>query len=305
MTIPNSVTSIGYYAFYDCSSLTSVTVGMKTPIAITDDEFSNKANATLYVPYGCKAAYEAADCWKEFKEIVEMEPIAVEVTDISQMENIIYVEPTEVISGNQAVLSLKMKNNVAIQTIQFDLYLPDGVTIVANEDGELITASKERINKFNYFNSTMQSNGAIRLLAQATTTNVPAGDGEICRVTVSVPESMDKGDYPIIFKDVLMVESDNTSHSPDPNIVQCKLTVLAYTPGDANNDGDINAIDFNMIGNYILGNHSQANFSFRAADFNNDGDVNAIDFNMVGNYILYGSSAPSRAARGKETLDPQ
>lgn len=278
---------------------------MKTPIAITDDEFSNKANATLYVPYGCKAAYEAADYWKEFKEIVEMEPIAVEVTDISQMENVIYVEPTEVISGNQAVLSVKMKNNVAIQTIQFDLYLPDGVTIVANEDGELITASKERINKFNYFDSEMHANGALRLLAQATTTNVPAGDGEICRVTVNVPESMDEGDYPIIFKDILMVEANNTSHSPDPNVVQCKLTVLPYTPGDANNDGDINAIDFNMIGNYILGNHSQANFSFRAADFNNDGDVNAIDFNMVGNYILYGSSAPSRAARGKETLDPQ
>ena len=81
---------------------------------------------------------------------------------------------------------------------------------------------------------------------------------------------------------------------------------IATMIGDANNDGEINAIDFNMIGNYILGNHSQANFSFRAADFNNDGDVNAIDFNMVGNYILYGSSAPSsRATRKEETLDPQ
>lgn len=29
------------------------------------------SNITLYVPYGCKAAYEAADYWKDFKEIVE------------------------------------------------------------------------------------------------------------------------------------------------------------------------------------------------------------------------------------------
>ncbi|MBP5426111.1 MAG: dockerin type I repeat-containing protein [Prevotella sp.] len=100
-------------------------------------------------------------------------------------------------------------------------------------------------------------------------------------------------------------ESDNTSHSPDPNIVQCKLTVLAYTPGDANNDGEIDAIDFNMVGNYILGNHSQANFSFRAADFNNDGDVDAIDFNIVANSILYGSSAPARVTRAEETAEPQ
>ena len=34
--------------------------------------FSNRANATLYVPYGSKAAYEAADYWNEFKEIVVM-----------------------------------------------------------------------------------------------------------------------------------------------------------------------------------------------------------------------------------------
>lgn len=301
VTIGNSVTSIIYYAFANCYSLINVTVKSETPISINSSIFSNRTNATLYVPYGCKAAYAAAAYWRDFKEIVEF----VDETDISEMEDAIYVEPTEVISGNQAVLSVKMKNNVAIQTIQFDMYLPEGVTVVPNEDQELITASKARINKFNYFNSKMQENGALRLLAQATTTNVPAGDVEICRVTVNVPESMDEGDYPIIFKDVLMVEANNTSHSPDPNVVQCKLTVLPYTPGDANNDGDINAIDFNMIGNYILGNHSQANFSFRAADSNNDGDVNAIDFNMVGNYILYGSSAPSRAARGKETLDPQ
>lgn len=31
----------------------------------------NPANATLYVPKGSKAAYEAADYWKDFKEIVE------------------------------------------------------------------------------------------------------------------------------------------------------------------------------------------------------------------------------------------
>ncbi len=302
LTIPEGVTSIGERAFYGCSDLTSIYVKMETPLAITAGVFSNLANATLYVPYGTKALYAAADVWKEFKEIVEF----VDETNISEMDDAIYVEPTEVISGNQAVLSVKMKNDVAIQTIQFDLYLPEGVTVVTNEDNELITASKERINKFNYFDSEMRANGALRLLVQATTTNVPAGDGEICRVTVNVPESMAEGDYPIIFKGVLMVEANNTSHSPDPNVVQCKLTVLPYTPGDANNDGAINAIDFNMIGNYILRDDSQANFSFRAADFNNDGDVNAIDFNMVGNHILYGSSAPSsRATRKEETLDPQ
>ena len=103
ITIPNSVTSIGDYAFYDCSNLTSVTIGNSvtsignwafsgcfkltsvtalnpTPVAITEYEFTNRRNATLYVPKGSKTAYQAADYWKEFKEIVE-----IEVTGIDQI----------------------------------------------------------------------------------------------------------------------------------------------------------------------------------------------------------------------------
>ena len=75
VTIPNSVTSIGDWAFSGCSNLTSVTVGWTTPLSISASTFSNRANATLNVPAGCEAAYEAADYWNEFMEIVEMPPV--------------------------------------------------------------------------------------------------------------------------------------------------------------------------------------------------------------------------------------
>ena len=94
LTIPNSVTTIGNVAFYGCSNLTSVIipesvtyihehafdlctgltsvkVEVVNPLSIGTSTFSNRANATLYVPVGSKAAYEAADYWKEFKEIIE------------------------------------------------------------------------------------------------------------------------------------------------------------------------------------------------------------------------------------------
>lgn len=71
VTIPKSVTSIGSSSFEDCSSLKYVTVESETPLAISSGTFSNRANATLYVPQGSREAYLAADYWKDFEKIIE------------------------------------------------------------------------------------------------------------------------------------------------------------------------------------------------------------------------------------------
>ena len=72
ITIPHRVTNIGGGAFNGCTSLTSVTVKATTPPTISNySTFSNRGNATLYVPVGCKAAYQAAQYWKDFNTIIE------------------------------------------------------------------------------------------------------------------------------------------------------------------------------------------------------------------------------------------
>ncbi len=74
--IPSHVTTIGNNAFYGCNKLTSVTVENFTPCKLYQNSFPNRANATLYVPIGCKTAYEAADYWHEFKSIVEVDAVS-------------------------------------------------------------------------------------------------------------------------------------------------------------------------------------------------------------------------------------
>lgn len=83
VTIPNSVTSIGWEAFSGCSNLTSVTVYRTSPVAISNSVFTNRTNATLYVPKGSKSAYQAVDYWKEFKEIIELEATGIKTIDLS------------------------------------------------------------------------------------------------------------------------------------------------------------------------------------------------------------------------------
>ena len=67
ITIPSSVKSIGNEAFANCSSLYALTNLAKTPQEISENTFSAGVVAKiLYVLPGCKAAYEAAEYWKDF-----------------------------------------------------------------------------------------------------------------------------------------------------------------------------------------------------------------------------------------------
>ena len=68
----------GYGAFYGCNNLTSIQINMPKPsynISESHSPFSDEVlkNATLYVPYGAKTAYEKASVWKNFSNIVEKE----------------------------------------------------------------------------------------------------------------------------------------------------------------------------------------------------------------------------------------
>ena len=70
VTIPNSVTSIGNLAFMSCSSLTSIESLAETPPTLGAYAFYNVSTSIpVYVPCSSVSAYQSAEGWKDFTNI--------------------------------------------------------------------------------------------------------------------------------------------------------------------------------------------------------------------------------------------
>lgn len=73
LVLPMSVETIGSSAFYNYGGWTAIYVKKTTPPIIEDSAFFTTipTHTPLYVPIGCTAAYEAAENWGDFENIVE------------------------------------------------------------------------------------------------------------------------------------------------------------------------------------------------------------------------------------------
>ena len=70
ISIPATVTTISDYAFDDCDAVTTVYNFSTEPQTITSGVFSCYQSATLFVPFSSLSAYQNADNWKKFHNIV-------------------------------------------------------------------------------------------------------------------------------------------------------------------------------------------------------------------------------------------
>ena len=159
-------------------------------------------------------------------------------TDISGMDNVIYIEPFKVDPGTTDLeLQFSMKNSAAIRGFQFDLVLPEGVTPV--EEDEIISCwfedraptYKQGKNLLNYhsLDASKQEDGSIRFLSGATQDKTFEGnDGLLFILEVKISETLAQGDYTIILKNMKLSESDITkSYSTDE--VKTTMTIGTAT----------------------------------------------------------------------------
>ena len=224
-------------------------------------------------------------------------------TDISQLDNVIYIEQTEALVGSETTLSIKMKNTVAIRGFQFDLYLPDGVTLAKNNKGRVITSLNEgRLPEDDEHTLSVSQleDGSYRFLCGSLYEETFTGsDGEVATVKLNIAADMENGNYPLVLRNIKMTENDITNTYMTDE-VRSTLTLIDYVTGDINGDGAVDVSDYIGIANHIMGN-TPAGFNEKAADVDGDGLIDVSDYIGVGNIIttgsIYGSHHQSRISR--------
>ncbi len=205
-------------------------------------------------------------------------------------DNTLAISDADAYVGKQIVLPIDMNNVASIQAFQFDLYLPEGVTIAKDGDNEYMVELTSRAAKSHSISAQTRPDGAIRMVCTSMSgATFKGNEGAIMNITLHVAPDMAEGDYDIEIKKIEL--SDGTPYNPAD--IKATLTVKAYTPGDVDGTGTVSVNDAVCIINYILGSPIEG-FIEAAADLDGNGVITVNDVViLINDYILGGNSQNS------------
>lgn len=151
--LPLSVKYIEKWAFEGVKNLTALYVYKKEPIDIEREVFENvdKDALTLYVPYGCKSAYMAAEGWSELTNIVELEPVSEVTVTINEYGCATYCSEHDLdfseVEGLKAYTAIGFNSSTQVVTLARVMTAPAETGIfVKGEPGEYVVPTIQVCN---------------------------------------------------------------------------------------------------------------------------------------------------------------
>lgn len=131
ITIPRSVTQVGYGSFWSCMALRDVTCMWEDPVECIDPFFFTNIyeDGTLYVPKGTKEKYKKVEPWKNFKNIQEKDFSGVDSVGSDDVE-VKVVDGSICVGGDESVCIYDMQgrsvysgNATRIDNLSAGLYI--------------------------------------------------------------------------------------------------------------------------------------------------------------------------------------
>ena len=151
--LPLTVKYIEKWAFEGVKNLTALYVYKKEPIDIEREVFENvdKDALTLYVPYGCKSAYMAAEGWSELTNIVELEPVSEVTVTINEYGCATYCSEHDLdfseVEGLKAYTAIGFNSSTQVVTLARVMTAPAETGIfIKGEPGEYVVPTIQVCN---------------------------------------------------------------------------------------------------------------------------------------------------------------
>ena len=204
-------------------------------------------------------------------------------------DNALVLEDVTVAPGSQFVLPINMVNVEEITAMQFDLYLPSGVTI-AEEDGELLIDLADRTTyRKHSLAFREQADGAMRITCSSNNSATFTGnEGAVINVTLNVSSTIEEKEYVIAAKNIEISSKGGTAYNPAD--AKAKLSISSYLLGDADQNGRVSINDAVCIVNHILGFPNET-FLEAAADVDQSGKISINDKVVLINDYILGNNA--------------
>ena len=205
--------------------------------------------------------------------------------EITVINNYIYAAQKNAAAGSKTSWPIYMKNEAGITAVQFDLTLPEGVTIANNDKGGL-SVKKAARSEYHSLNASKLAGSTYRILLYSDTKElIEDNDGKLMDITLDVASGVAPGDYDIAITNVVLSDPDQLRFRPsDTNVT---LSILDALPGDVNVDGEVDVADIVALATHIL-NRDKAT-DYPRADANGDGSLDVADIVNVAGIILNGA----------------
>lgn len=287
VTIPSSVTYISYGAFNNNTNLAEVKVYSRVPPTLYTTEKNVFTHfATLYVPKGSKTDYMTSG-WNQYCDnIVEFD---VE-TDVTDLDDAFYITPFRAGRDGNVTIDICLKNAQTATAYNFDLLLPEGVTVVENS----ATLSTRHGNTHSLTFNDKGNNTYSFAVLSGNSAALADNDGAIVRVTLHVADNVAVGKYAIDIAGASYSEPNGTAHILGTSI--SSIDILEGMPGDVNGNGFVDIGDAVSIVNYLVSKPVDT-FIPAAADTNHNGSVDIGDAVTIVNYLVGKSTNLSRTSK--------
>ena len=208
------------------------------------------------------------------------------------VENAFLMPDTTVMHNDVIALPVAMTNNETITAFQTDIFLPEGFTIVTDEDDEYVVTPSGRMSSNHYIMTQDVSNGSVRVICY-TPQSIPfsGNEGDLFYIHVQVPDDAE-GLYTMSLRNTLLTTIDFQELSIAD--ASCTIEAKQFIPGDVNDSRTVTVTDIVVAAQYVL-EMNPTPFIFAAADMNGDGNITVTDIMLIANLVTHPTmNAPKR-----------